>query len=96
MLAKEKPSDRSVRPDEQADIRSRDLPFHGGVWSERIYLETLQIMMDTCDHKSPRNPQTTEEWEAYWAGSRCSYQHALDLYHELKLKEQEHAEHPAH
>ena len=95
MLAQEEPSDGPVRPDEQADIQPGDLSIYGGVRSEGIYLDVLLNMMEVCDNKDPKDPKTDDEWRAYWAGSRCSYQHCSDLYLSLKSKEQDHAEHPA-
>ena len=94
MLAKEESSDGPVRPNEQTDIRSGDLPIHGGIRSEGIYLDVLLNMMEVCDDKEPKDPKTDDEWRAYWAGSRCSYQHCYDLFLSLKSKEQDDDEHP--
>jgi len=44
-------------------------------------------MIETCLSKEPKHPKTEEEWQAYWQGSLTSYEHAQDLYQDLKQKE---------
>lgn len=52
-------------------------------------------MIETCGKKDPKDPMNQDEWQAYWAGQRCAYQHCWDLYVTLKLKEYENDEHPS-
>ena len=95
MLAKEEQGDGPVRPDEQTNVQPGNLPIHGGICSERIYLNVMTNMLYTCDSKHPKDPTSDDEWRAYWAGQRCAYQHCWDLYLSLKLKEYSNDEHPA-
>ena len=94
-MAEEKQDVRHCRPDQQAQIRSEDMPIQRGICDNSHYLvvleNILQRAIEMCssnEHVPNGRGQDADlaraTWIGYWNGQRQAFEHVLEITKQFK------------
>ena len=89
-MAQEKQDVRHRRPDQQAQIRSEDMPIRRGICDNSHYLVVLENILQRAIEMCSSNKHTPSGkgrdaeldramWIGYWNGQRQAFEHVLEI-----------------
>ena len=96
-MAQEKQDVRHCRPDQQAQIRSEDLPIRRGICDNSHYLVVLENILQRAVEMCKQNRHSPNgrgkeadlaraQWVGYCNGQRAAYEHVLEITKDLQLE----------
>ena len=96
-MAQEKQDVRHCRPDQQAEVRSEDMPVRRGICDNSHYLILLENMLERAIEMCTTNTHTPHgrgreadlqraSWVGYWNGQRQAFEHVLQITKDLQLE----------
>ena len=96
-MAQEKQDVRHCRPDQQAQIRSEDMPIRRGICDNSHYLVVLENILQRAVEMCEKNKLSrydwgkqadlaNAQWIGYWHGQKAAYEHVLEITKDLQLE----------